>query len=120
MSVPANTANERPWPSEAYGWYVVFVLCVCAMVAFIDRQIINLLVEDIKADLAIIGAGSGGLSVAAGVTVRGVELQRGFNVHNSYYPTVAVAVDPMTLVRNVMSTPTRAEKTVRNFVKQVF
>ena len=53
MSVPANTANERPWPSEAYGWYVVFVLCVCAMVAFIDRQIINLLVEDIKADLAI-------------------------------------------------------------------
>ena len=61
-----------------------------------------------------------GLSVAAGVTVRGVELQRGFNVNNSYYPTVAVAVDPMTLVRNVMSTPAKAEKTVRNFVKQVF
>mgnify|MGYP000536475691 CR=1 FL=1 len=61
-----------------------------------------------------------GLSVAAGVTVRGVELQRGFNVHNSYYPTIAVAVDPMTLARNVMSTPAKAEKTVRNFVKQVF
>jgi hypothetical protein len=61
-----------------------------------------------------------GLSVAAGVTMRGVELQRGFNVHNSYYPTVAVAVDPMTLARNVMSTPTKVEKTVRNFVKQVF
>jgi hypothetical protein len=61
-----------------------------------------------------------GLSVAAGVTVRGVELQRGFNVNNSYYPTVAVAVDPMTLARNVMSTPAKAEKTVRNFVKQVF
>ena len=44
---------ERPWPREAYGWYVVFVLCVCGMVAFIDRQIINLLVEDIKADLAL-------------------------------------------------------------------
>ena len=43
----------RPWPHEAYGWYVVFVLCVCGMVAFIDRQIINLLVEDIKADLAL-------------------------------------------------------------------
>lgn len=45
--------TERPWPSEAYGWYVVFVLCVCGMVAFIDRQIINLLVEDIKADLSL-------------------------------------------------------------------
>jgi hypothetical protein len=66
------------------------------------------------------GSVAPGLSVAAGVTVRGVELQRGFNVHNSYYPTVAVAVDPMTLARNVMSTPTKVEKTVRNFVKQVF
>ena len=32
---------------------VVFVLCVCGVVAFIDRQIINLLVEDIKADLLV-------------------------------------------------------------------
>jgi MFS family permease len=38
---------------ESYGWYVVLVLCICSMVAFIDRQIINLLVEDIKADLQI-------------------------------------------------------------------
>ncbi|MCY3817141.1 MAG: MFS transporter, partial [Gammaproteobacteria bacterium] len=38
---------------EGYGWYVVFVLCVCGVVAFIDRQIINLLVEDIKADLLV-------------------------------------------------------------------
>ena len=60
-----------------------------------------------------------GLGVAAGVTVRGVELQRGFNIHNSYYPTVALSVDPMTLVRNAMSTPARAEKAVRQFVKQV-
>ena len=61
-----------------------------------------------------------GLSVAAGLTVRGVELQRGFNINNSYYPTVAVSLDPMTLARNVMSTPAKAERTVRNFVKQVF
>jgi hypothetical protein len=66
------------------------------------------------------GSVTPGLSVAAGVTVRGVELQRGFNINNSYYPTVAVSVDPMTLARNVMSTPSKAEKTVRNFVKQVF
>lgn len=61
-----------------------------------------------------------GLSVAAGVTVRGVELQRGFNINNSYYPTIAVSVDPMTLARNVMSTPAKAEKSVRDFFKQVF
>ena len=61
-----------------------------------------------------------GLSVAAGVTVRGVELQRGFNVDNSFYPTVAVSVDPATLFRNTLSTPSRVEKTVRGFVKQVF
>jgi len=66
------------------------------------------------------GSVAPGLSVAAGVTVRGVELQRGFNINNSYYPTVAVSVDPMTLARNVMSTPAKAERTVRNFVKQVF
>jgi len=57
-----------------------------------------------------------GLTVAAGVTVRGVELQRGFNVNNSYYPTVALSVDPMTLARNAMSTPARAEKTLRRAV----
>ena len=48
-----QTHDEPGWPREAYGWYVVFVLCVCGMVAFIDRQIINLLVEDIKADLSL-------------------------------------------------------------------
>ena len=49
----AGDAGERAWPSEAYGWYVTFVLCACGIVAFVDRQIINLLVEDIKADLRI-------------------------------------------------------------------
>jgi MFS family permease len=45
--------NERQWPSEAQGWYVVLMLCLCNMFAFVDRQIINLLVEDIKIDLHI-------------------------------------------------------------------
>lgn len=48
-----NEIDESRWGSEGYAWYVVFVLCVCGIVAFIDRQIINLLVEDIKADLAV-------------------------------------------------------------------
>ena len=48
-----GTVAARREASEAYGWYVVFVLCICGIVAFIDRQIINLLVEDIRADLQI-------------------------------------------------------------------
>ena len=48
-----SSDSERPWPSAAYGWYVVAILCLCNMVAFVDRQIINLLVEDIKVDLSI-------------------------------------------------------------------
>lgn len=45
--------RERDWPSEAQGWYVVLMLCLCNMFAFVDRQIINLLVDDIKLDLQI-------------------------------------------------------------------
>ena len=41
------------YPPEKRGWYVVFVLCCCNIVAFVDRQIINLLVDDIKADLLL-------------------------------------------------------------------
>jgi len=36
-----------------YAWWVVFVLCVASIVAFIDRQIINLLVGPIKQDLGL-------------------------------------------------------------------
>jgi len=37
----------------SYAWFVVFVLCVTSICAYIDRQIINLLVEPIKVDLGI-------------------------------------------------------------------
>lgn len=47
------TPQADNYESERYGWYVVFVLCICGIVAFIDRQIINLLVEDIKLDLNV-------------------------------------------------------------------
>ncbi len=39
--------------SNAYAWWVVFILCLANIVSFIDRQIINLLVEPIRADLGI-------------------------------------------------------------------
>ena len=37
----------------AYSWFVVLVLCITAIFAYLDRQIINLLVEPIKLDLGI-------------------------------------------------------------------
>lgn len=50
MSTGAATMEHD---GERYGWYVVFVLCVCGIVAYIDRQIINLLIEGIKSDLDV-------------------------------------------------------------------
>lgn len=36
-----------------YAWFVVFILCLASIVGYVDRQIINLLVDPIKADLGI-------------------------------------------------------------------
>ena len=48
MSKPATTDS-----GQAYSWYVVLVLTFAYTVAFIDRQILSLLVEPIQRDLAI-------------------------------------------------------------------
>jgi MFS family permease len=44
---------EPPWANPAYAWYVVIVLFLAAIVSFVDRQIIALVVDDIKADLGL-------------------------------------------------------------------
>ncbi len=50
---PLQTGTGTGRPSPAYAWYVV-VLCLLAYIlSFVDRQIIALLVEPIRADLAI-------------------------------------------------------------------
>ena len=43
----------QPAPTRPYAWWVVFVLSLGSIASAFDRQIINLLVEPIKADLAI-------------------------------------------------------------------
>ncbi len=50
MSNSDNTNNRQ---SLAYSWYIVFLCMVAYIFSFIDRQIIALLVEPIKADLQI-------------------------------------------------------------------
>jgi hypothetical protein len=61
-----------------------------------------------------------GLSVDAGVTVRGITLDKGLRPDNSYYPTLALKLEPVTLVRNVFGAPQRAEKTARKLLQQWF
>ena len=50
----AITAQNKPFKQGGtYAWFVVFILCVTSIFAYLDRQLINLLVEPIKSDLGI-------------------------------------------------------------------
>lgn len=51
---PSLTASPTPTPKNyRYEWYVVLVLAACYALAFVDRQIVSLLVGPIKHDLHI-------------------------------------------------------------------
>ncbi|MBI2994786.1 MAG: MFS transporter [Gammaproteobacteria bacterium] len=53
-AAPAGAvAPAEPWPNVARAWYAVFVFAIVLMFAFIDRQIITLLVGPIKKDLGV-------------------------------------------------------------------
>ncbi len=41
------------YPSRKYAWFVVAVLIVAALIAFIDRQVVAIVVDPMKADLGI-------------------------------------------------------------------
>ncbi len=46
--------SGRPdWPSPLYGWYTVLILLLAYTFSFVDRQVLNLLVTPIQADLAL-------------------------------------------------------------------
>jgi len=46
-----ETSKGQPWPEPAKAWYAVSVFAIALMFLFLDRGIITLLVEPIKADL---------------------------------------------------------------------
>lgn len=48
-----NAVDKIPYPNQKYSWYVVVILFLAYTSSFIDRQIMALLVEPIKRDLAI-------------------------------------------------------------------
>ena len=45
--------REHPWPAPIISWYAVFILFIAYTISFIDRSILALLVQPIKADLNI-------------------------------------------------------------------
>ena len=46
-----SRADLKPWASPALGWWAVTVLTLAYTVSFVDRTIISLLIDPIKADL---------------------------------------------------------------------
>ena len=46
-------ATERQYPRAKYAWYMVIVLTVAYIFSFVDRYILGLLIEPIKADLGL-------------------------------------------------------------------
>lgn len=53
LADPLEAPLADPPASLGYAWFVVAVLCLAGIVSYIDRQVINLLVEPIKADFGI-------------------------------------------------------------------
>lgn len=49
----AAAPEEPPYPSAAYGWYVVAVLMAVYVFSFVDRQILSLMVGELKDGLNI-------------------------------------------------------------------
>ncbi|MEN7342739.1 MAG: MFS transporter [Pseudomonadota bacterium] len=47
----AKLTDTSTYPSTAYGWYVVVVLTVIYIFSYIDRQILSLMVSDLKSGL---------------------------------------------------------------------
>ena len=45
--------DRSRYPRAGYAWYVVAVLLVAYILAFVDRDVISLLVQPIRADLGI-------------------------------------------------------------------
>ena len=75
-------AAERPSPRErvpVYNWYALGVLALVYCTNFIDRQILSILANDIKADLAISDAQLGflyGTAFAVFYALLGIPLGR--------------------------------------------
>ncbi len=71
--------KPAPNPSSAYSWYVVFVLTLLYIISFLDRTVISLVIEPLKADLDVTDTEVSllsGLAFALFYSVLGVPIAR--------------------------------------------
>ncbi|QIB52656.1 MULTISPECIES: MFS transporter [Pseudomonas] len=71
--------NNSLYPSSGRAWFTVSILLMAYVLSFVDRQILNLLVEPIRRDLAISDTQMSllmGLSFAIFYTIAGIPLGR--------------------------------------------
>lgn len=76
---PSTTDDAEPWPDPRQAWVVVVILCIAYAISFIDRQVINLLTEELKRDLGVSDLQIGmlqGLAFGVFYTVMGMPLGR--------------------------------------------
>jgi MFS family permease len=74
-----SATNEQDYPAPGYAWYVVVILTIAYVFSFLDRQILSLLVEPIRADLGISDTQMGmlqGLAFGIFYTLLGIPLGR--------------------------------------------
>jgi len=85
QSERAPTVPSEDFPNPVYAWYVVSVLTIAYIFSFIDRQIVNLLVEPIRQDLGLSDTQISllqGISFALFYTVLGIPIARLADVAN--------------------------------------
>ena len=79
------TSVHEDYPNQIYAWYVVSVLTVAYIFSFIDRQILNLLVEPIQQDLNLSDTQISllqGMAFALFYTLMGIPIARLADVAN--------------------------------------
>ena len=84
-AVSSANARQDDYPNQTYAWYVVGVLTVAYIFSFIDRQIINLLVEPIREDLQLTDTQISlvqGIAFALFYTLMGIPIARLADVSN--------------------------------------
>ena len=77
--------EQKDYPNQVYAWYVVGVLTVAYIFSFVDRQIINLLVEPIREDLQLTDTQISllqGIAFALFYTLMGIPIARLADVAN--------------------------------------
>lgn len=71
------TGPQRPYPPRGYAWYMVVMLMIAYILSFVDRYVLGLMVEPIKADLGLTDTQMGwllGLSFAIFYASMGIPL----------------------------------------------